>query len=196
MLDSAQIEPRVAAGILVFDDVLPFPNSYRGAALRSNFQSVGTPEETFHGIAPAQPFMQALPIWITELFPQLTPTLTVFRKSPLDQREPQFIHEDISMGTWTGLLYLSPNPPAGDGTDFYTHIPTGKIESDRAGGFDGRDDWKDLSKWEKREHVEAKFNRLLLFPSRYFHARALFSNFGTGDEARLIQLVFGTGELA
>lgn len=47
-------------------------------------------------------------------------------------------------------------------------------------------------------HAEAwaAAGRLLLFPAPCFHSRAILENYGTaGDDARLIQLVFGTGSL-
>ncbi len=97
------------------------------------------------------------------------------------------------MGDWSALLYLNPNPPAGDGTDFWTHKETGEIESitPHLRSKEGLDP----SKWELREHVKAKFNRLLIFPSSYYHSRAIFDNWGQGDEARLVQVVFGKGKL-
>jgi hypothetical protein len=38
--------------------------------------------------------------------------------------------------------------------------------------------------------VYAKFNRMTFFDSYLPHARNIFENFGEGDDARLIQVIF------
>lgn len=102
------------------------------------------------------------------------------------------LHTDASMGTWTALLYLNPQPPEGDGTAFYRHRATGAT-----GSTDDAEaaDWLDAEQWERIGLVEGRFNRLLLFSSGLFHARAIPENYGTDrDSARLLQICFGTGE--
>lgn len=182
-------QPQVIAGVRVFDNVLPDPIAYRNVALRSEFRTVDFGHIQFHGISATEPMALLLPQWIAAQFPALRSTLTFFRRSPLNQVEPNFIHTDGDMGDWTGILYLNPDPPQGDGTDFWAHIPTGSIHGAQ------QTDWKDSSKWRQWHHVEAAFNRLVMFPSRYFHSRAIRSNYGANDGARLTQVVFGTGAL-
>ena len=70
-----------------------------------------------------------MPLKLVRMFPAATPTLSFFRKSPAGQEEPHWIHTDVDMGDWTALLYLNPDPPAGDGTVFWTHLATGARES-------------------------------------------------------------------
>ena len=172
--------------IRVFDDFLPDPLAYREAALTTEFKSFYFPHCVFHGISHL-PINNILPIRLADLIPGLKPTLTFFRKSPLGQEEPNFIHTDIDMGEITGILYLNPNPPKDDGTVFWTHssgaiesrIPHERSEEGRVSGG-----------WKPRQAVSAKFNRLLVFPSAYFHSRALYDNWGDGDSARLTQVVF------
>lgn len=183
--------------LIVVDGVLADPEAYRSTALRSGFQSVPIGPAVFHGIGFALPDA-SLPAWILERYPHLTPTLSFFRQSPEGQAEPNFIHTDLDMGEWTGILYLTPEPPAGDGTAFWRHRATGAIgsvaDTDEA-RLDEWMDWRQHDKWERWQTVEAAFNRLLLFPARYFHSRAIAENYGAGDAARLIQIVFGTGRL-
>lgn len=181
-------------GVHVFDNVVADPNAYRAKVLASEFRSIDFGHVVFHGISTGQEFASELIRWIAQHFPHLASTMTFFRKSPLGQAEPNLVHTDVDMGQWTGILYLNPVPPAEDGTAFMTHRETGAIRSfgtnDRAG------DWKDTSKWSLWHRVPAAFNRLVMFPADYFHSRAIESNYGAGDDARLIQVVFGTGELS
>lgn len=181
------------ASLRVFDDFLPDPEAYRAAALALEYRSYDFPDhgETYHGIAtPAPP---DLPLKLAGMFPGAVPTMSFFRKSPEGQEEPQYIHTDIGMGEWTALLYLNPDPPEGDGTVFWEHRLTGAIRSpvphDRS--VEGRDP----SLWRRWRLVQARFNRLLLFPATFFHSRAIPENWGAGDGARLIQVVFGKGAL-
>ncbi len=121
------------------------------------------------------------------------PSLSFFRKSPLGQEEPHFIHTDIDMGDWSAILYLNPEPPEGDGTSFWMHKRTAAIQSFIP--HERSEDGKSAINWERIQHVQAKFNRLVLFPSSFFHSRAIPENWGEGDEARLTQVTFGTGDV-
>lgn len=183
----------VATGIQVFDDVLSYPVMYRSQALELEYKSVETGAEMFHGIGDPGNMKSLLPREILSRLPHLVSTLTFFRKSPYEQSEPNFIHTDESMGDFTGILYLNEDPPKSDGTTFWRHRATRLIES--VNGFDGKEDWKHTEKWEPWNHVKAAFNRLLIFPATYFHSRAIHDNYGQGNDARLIQVVFGTGSL-
>lgn len=178
--------------IRIFDDVLASPGHYRNQALRAAFRTYAFGHCVFHGIAAEGPTGGLLD-WIRGAYPELQPTLTFFRQSPLGQVEPNDIHTDVDMGDWTGLLYLNPAPPAEDGTDFWTHRATGTHASTIAHerSIEGRD----REQWTLRQHVDGKFNRLLMFPGRLFHSRAIHENYGAGESARLVQVVFGKGEL-
>jgi len=176
---------RVDTAILVFDDVLLDPLGYRAAVLAQPFGDVPAGDQVFHGISPCA--HSSVPELIArELMPGARTTLTFFRQSPEGQQEPNFIHSDREMGDWTGILYLAPTPPAGDGTSFWRHRATGAM----CGDFDEAAA-RDLTQWERWHHVEATFNRLLIFQSDYFHSRGLEQNYGQGDDARLIQVLFG-----
>ena len=183
--------PRRFHGIRVHDDVLPDPLAYRAMALQQRFQAVQDGPVVFQRMAPcANP---ALMLWIVQRYPQLTPTLTFFRQGARDQPEPHYVHTDASMGEWTGILYLTPHPPEGDGTAFWRSKDTGwikglQVEHDAA-------HWFDATKWDRWHLVEAKFNRLVLFQARLYHSRAIRENYGHGDDARLTQNTFGTGAL-
>ncbi len=174
--------------LVIIDNALRYPGDYRASALAQDFKSYDFGHCVFHGIALAPAATEVLDR-LREHDQQLDPTLTFFRKSPLGQVEPHFIHTDVDMGDWSALLYLNPEPPAGDGTTFWRHLETGATESSIP--HERSEEGRDPAKWAMRVHVAGLFNRLLLFPSSYFHSRAIHENWGAGDDARLVQVVFG-----
>ncbi len=178
--------------IQIFENVITSPEEYRQQVLALEFRTYDFGFCQFHGIAIDGPCAQ-LWHWIIAKFPNLKPTLTFFRKSPLGQVEPHFIHTDVDMGEWSALLYLNTTPKQGDGTSFWTHRPTGTIGSGIP--HERSQEGQTVDNWDVREHVHSKFNRLAMFPSTYFHSRAIHENWGYGDDARLVQVVFGTGVL-
>ncbi len=153
--------------IRVIDDVLADPLAYRTNALAQPFEDVTIGRDTFRGIARcSQGDVAAV---ASGALPGTKTILTFFRKSPEGQVEPNFVHSDEMMGDFTGIYYMNPEPKKGDGTAFWEQYGVG---------------------WRKTQHIEAKFNRLLLFSADLHHSRAIFENYGDGDDARLIQVVF------
>lgn len=176
--------------LCVVDAVHPDPIAYRAAALTWPFQSVPLGPDVFHGIAvAADPW---LPLWMMHRWPGLTPTLSFVRQSPAGQSEPNYIHTDRGMGDWTALLYLTLDPPPDDGTTFWRHRGRQAIAS---ADIEDPATWADPAQWEPWHHVAARCNRLLVFPAPYYHSRSIRENYGTGADARLVQIVFGTGTL-
>lgn len=194
-------DPLRADQVLVRDEWLSNPMVYRSWALGRLFGDVTIGAATFQGIGQIPQHETALQWWRAALEERgiggLDPTLTFFRQSPAQQQEPNFIHTDRDLGDWAGVLYLTPNPPAGDGTTFWRHRVTGAVAS----AADGADllaewmTWRDRDQWDPWQTVFAQFNRLVLWPASYFHSRALVENYGEGETARLIQVVSGRGVL-
>ncbi len=184
--------------IRVIDDAIDLPDHYRAAALLCDFSDIKPADGvTFHGMAPIG--RSPLSDLLEEQF-RLTTTWSAFRLSPEGQEEPNYIHTDKDMGDWTGILYLHPEPPSGDGTTFWRNLTTGEIQStvdrnDPQRVYGEWLEWRDLTHWEPWHMVPSRYNRLLLFPSQYYHSRAIEENWGAGDDARLIQICFGTGVL-
>lgn len=176
--------------ILVFDDVLSDARAYRTMALGLPYQSYTLGLATFHGIAMAP---QTVSEWIARECPEREPTLSFFRQSPEGQAEPNYIHSDRSMGAWTGLLYLTPDPPDADGTTFWEHESGERFDSSEtidAYAMNGLK-WLATDQWTPWYRVQAKFNRLVLFTAPYYHSRSIFENFGSGETARLVNVTFG-----
>ncbi len=113
------------------------------------------------------------------------------------------VHADTGVD-WAGMVYLTPDLPAGTGTGFYRHKETGlygpptpaiarKLGYANTTEFEKkvvRRDMADLNLWELDTMVAARFNRLVLFKGgRYYHAPMG----GSGDDletARLTQNFF------
>lgn len=169
----------------VFDHVLADPAAYRRAALALPFQTVDVGHAVFHGIAPC--LDPTVPQWLERTYPDLAVTLTFFRQSPAGQLEPNDIHNDVDMGDVTAILYLHPDPPAADGTTFWRHQASGLQGSTHAlAGAAGHD----RDAWQTWRHVPAACNRAVVFDAGLFHSRAIVANYGAGDDARLIQVLF------
>ncbi len=177
--------PRDALAVVVYDDVLPDPSALRAQVLAGGFASVPYGGAIFHGIQRCSD--SALERWLVQTDPTRQPTLAFYRQSPQGQIEPNAVHTDADMGDWTAVLYLTPDPPPGDGTTFLRHVATDRIASAR---HDEQRLWR-TDRFEPWHHVPAQFNRVVVFPSTYFHTRSLVDNYGDGDTARLTQVVFG-----
>ena len=104
---------------------------------------------------------------VTEMLNEYDVAYNFVRRSPENQQDPNFIHSDEMMGDLTCLLYLNQDHPKDDGTTIYEceeDIPSVVFKS--------------------------KLNRMVIFDSKLKHSRNIFDNFGQGDKARLVQVIF------
>jgi hypothetical protein len=152
--------------IRILDDALPYPMAYLAEVRRLAFRDVKLGPDTFRGIATSH---RADVDKAAEAETGGVSTLSFFRRSPAGQIEPNFVHSDEAMGQFTGIYYMNPEPAEGDGTAFWE---------------------RDGDGWKLVRLVPAKFNRLLTFTAELHHSRALFDNYGEGNGARLIQVIF------
>jgi len=180
-------DPRIA----VFDAVLRDPVAYARHARSTDSQTYLVGDVEWHGLSAC--VETEFTDWLYRVRPDLTPSLSLIRRSPLGQVEPNYIHTDRDMGEWTALLYLTDTPDTDDGTDFWRHRWSGATESSSMSPMDKLNEgqaWRDLSQWALRAHVPAVFNRAIIFPASLFHSRAIYANYGVGNESRLTQVVF------
>ncbi len=153
--------------IKIIDDVLPDPHAYLSDVRQLAFKDRAVGKDLFKGIA--LPTRKGEVELFSEAWTGADCSLSFFRKSPKGQEEPNFIHCDEAMGKFTGIYYMNPEPAEGDGTAFWE---------------------KEGEEWKMTRLVPAKFNRLLLFSAELHHSRAIFDNYGEGEGARLIQVIF------
>jgi len=152
--------------IKILDDVLPDPVAYLSEVRQLSFGDFKAGRDTFKGIALSNRRDVDM---VAEVETKAETVLSFFRRSPKGQVEPNYIHSDEMMGAFTGIYYMNPEPVNGDGTAFWEQHGV---------------------EWKMTCLVPAKFNRLLLFSAELHHSRALFDNYGEGDGARLIQVIF------
>jgi hypothetical protein len=150
--------------LLSIDDVLVNPKEYVQDILQHGFQDYADGWKVFKGIQPRS--NDEFEKFVLDKFPNYEAKWNFVRHSPMNQIEPNFIHTDEMMGDITVILYLSQNHPDNDGTTLY----------------DG--DGKPLCV------AYSKFNRMVAFDSDCPHSRNIFENFGEGEDARLIQVIF------
>lgn len=151
--------------LLVVENALKYPNEYVSDIHLHGFEDLADGEHVFRNIQPREHNDDFAKL-VLELFPDYGIAFNFVRKSPLNQEEPNFIHSDEMMGDITCILYLNEMSPVEDGTTIYD------------------DDKNPLVK------IYSKYNRMVAFGSDMLHSRNLFENFGEGDTARLIQVIF------
>ena len=151
--------------IITFDNIIKNPKSYVSDIHTHGFQDVEDGINVFRNIQPRDN-NDEFAKYVSELFSGYKISLNFIRKSPLNQEEPNFIHTDEMMGDITCLLYLNEQAPNEDGTTIYDE--------------DGK----------PFVTMYSKFNRMIAFNAEAPHSRNLFQNFGEGQDARLVQIIF------
>jgi len=151
--------------LITFDNIIKDPNAYVSDIHIHGFQDVADGDNVFRNIQPRDK-NDEFALYVTKLFLGYKVYLNFIRKSPLNQEEPNFIHTDEMMGDITCLLYLNEQAPDDDGTTIYD------------------DNQKPIFT------MYSKFNRMIAFTSDAPHSRNLFHNFGEGETARLVQIIF------
>lgn len=152
--------------LVLSDKVLFNADEYLKEIYENEFVDIYDGVHTFQNIQPRphdDEFAQAV---LEFVGPDYVINWNFVRRSPLNQEEPNFIHTDEMMGDITAILYLSRQHPDEDGTTIYDE--------------EGKKSCIFLS----------KFNRMIIFDSKLPHSRNIFENFGTGDDARIIQVIF------
>lgn len=150
--------------VLSLDNVIKDPNQYVDDILKQGFYDFADGWKVFKNVHARN--NDEFKKFVLDLFPDYEAKWNFVRQSPLNQEEPNFIHKDDMMGDITVLLYLSKNHPDNDGTTIYdeNNKPICVLYS--------------------------KFNRMVAFDSDLPHSRNIFENFGEGDDARLVQVIF------
>ena len=150
--------------LISFDNVLDNPIQYVEEILKKEFYDVTDGVNVFKNIQARD--NDEFARYIELLYPRYKVKFNFVRKLPLNQEEPNFIHQDDMMGDITCILYLSKSHPFNDGTTIYDNDNNALCT------------------------IYSKFNRMVGFNSNAKHSRNIFNNFGEGDYSRLIQVIF------
>ena len=151
--------------LVTFDNIIKDVNVYVNDIHKSQFQDISDGISVFKNIQPRDG-NDEFGEFCLSIFPNHTINWNFIRKSPLNQLEPNYIHTDEMMGDITCILYLNKNHPVNDGTIIYD------------------EEGKTLVT------IFSKLNRMIAFNSEAPHSRSIIQNFGQGEDARLIQIVF------
>ena len=151
--------------LITFDNIIKDPIAYVDNIHKNQFQDISDGVSIFKNIQPRDS-NDEFGAFCLSIFPNYAINWNFIRKSPLGQDEPNFIHSDEMMGEITCILYLNEVHPKEDGTTIY--------DKDNNPLFT----------------AHAKFNRMFSFDSIAPHSRNIFENFGSGEKARLVQIIF------
>jgi hypothetical protein len=151
--------------LITFDDVIKDPKSYVSDIHTHKFQDLADGDNTFRNIQSRDRYDEFAK-YVTNLFDGYSVKLNFIRKSPLNQLEPNFIHTDEMMGDITCLLYLNEVEPEENGTTIYDKDNNPLVT------------------------MYSKFNRMIAFNADAPHSRNILENFGEGESARLVQIIF------
>tara|TARA_Y100001973_G_C5203852_1_gene339880 strand:- start:4102 stop:4575 length:474 start_codon:yes stop_codon:yes gene_type:complete len=149
---------------MLYHNVLPEAEEYVKSIKAGKFEDVETQSGLFKGIQ--ERGEDALYSLVSNFMPEYEIVMNFVRKSSLEQEEPNFIHTDEMHGDKTLIYYLNKNYPEGYGTTLY--------DDDEVPILIHR----------------AQFNSVFIFDSFYKHSRNIKENFGKGDEARMVQVMF------
>ena len=100
-----------------------------------------------------------------------------------------WVHADTN-NLWSGVVFLSPDPPLNSGTVFYKNKETGKRYWDTKDGPFSEDVGNDLDKWVETDYVANVYNRCVFWRGNLWHS-AKTPYFGKSlKDARLFQTFF------
>jgi hypothetical protein len=168
---------------IIVEDFLDNPDKVRESALSLNFYRTGS----FPGTRTDRADYDYEEYIKTKIEAVLHQPILEFKQDSfcfqlcLEDHET-WLHYDETQ--WAGILYLTPNAPAGAGTAIYRHIPTGVYAGP------AQLDVKDTDNWEIITAVGNVYNRLVLYKGQQYH-RSLISGFGQDSySGRLTQTFF------
>ena len=147
----------------IYNNVIKNVDSYKKDILKKGFEDILLGEDTFKNVQARG--RDELVDFLLIKYPNYSPDLNFARRSPIYQDEPNYIHTDEMMGDLTAILYLNEKHPEEDGTTLYY-------------------------KGKKSCILKATYKRLVVFPSDLYHSRNIFDNYGSAENARLIQVCF------
>lgn len=124
---------------------------------------------------------------------KINPIQGAFRISQEDSTFDSYIHADGLFAKWAAVIYLTPFNVAGcqTGTAFWRHKQTGQDRMTEP--YDPKlvEQWKDPANFEQTYSVQMICNRLIVYPTQYFHSPWPHHGFGTTPEnSRMIWIGF------
>jgi len=178
----------------LIDNFLKDPMSLRQKALHAGYQDIVGPNgETYKRVSlvPGRLVKARLS---DALGVQLDVETAVLRCNWRGDAPNQSIHADSLYSNHAAVLYLSPDDECRGGTALWRHRETGldswptaltiqdPVELTRIQGVIAAD-WTKPEKFEMTELIQARFNRLAVYPTAAFHSRWIGSFLPADQEA-------------
>tara|TARA_R110000851_G_scaffold192140_1_gene342669 strand:+ start:41 stop:598 length:558 start_codon:yes stop_codon:yes gene_type:complete len=117
---------------------------------------------------------------------EITISLMFLRANPKGASEPYQAHNDLNMGDYTCILYLTEV----GGTSFLSHKETGfNVNSDKH-EKEWLRDCNIFNEWNVDDFCTAKENRALIFDAKKMHRGEPVEGSGSGSSARMIMVCF------
>lgn len=117
---------------------------------------------------------------------EISVNVMFLRANPKCASEPYQAHNDLNMGDYTCILYLTEI----GGTAFVSHKETGFNVNDNKYAKEWLRDCNDFDAWNIDSFCEAKQNRALLFDAEKMHRGEPVEGSGNGSSARMIMVCF------
>lgn len=167
--------------LIVVDDFIKPAEFLREEALKLSFGTVKHGDVEFHGVAFRENLTVPTLWWRVEeaRHPDdgdISTNLEFFRLGTAATPPTTYIHADLDMGEWAGVLYLNTPEQRYGGTAFWRHkatgwdrLPDGPVPEETLKML--TDDGMDESKWEMESKIGMQFNRFITYPTRMFHSR-------------------------
>lgn len=180
--------------LIIADDFLPDAAAVRARAVDSDFGTREFQGAHYKGVGgKGQPDCSAR---IARLLgvSAIAMALSFYRLGTPENEPTTFIHADRNCAEWGGVLYLNEPRDCRGGTAFWRHKVLQWDELIAASpsfcaGLD--EEGNDESKWEMTSLAGMKFNRFVVYPSKFFHSRWPKEGWGSGSHnGRLIWTCF------
>lgn len=187
--------------LIVVDDFMPNALEIREKALAAGFKDHYYMEGTYQGTGisynPPE-IREALESFFNK---KLDFTITAFRSGHKDTKLHVNIHADNSVSDWAYVYYLNLPEDCFGGTAFYTlkeyawdKMPTQEMLEERGKTLEWMTDkWTKPDAWQLNTVAGMKFNRMIVYPTQYFHSRFPLDGWGDADKpehARLVNVGF------
>ena len=179
----------------IFDDFLDSYEELKDYSLGAEFSDVENPADgvKYPLICTDIPERCRLEILsnIYNYLHRMPENITMFmRRSPKGIPVPHIAHHDLSMGSYSLMLYC--NDYDGGGTAMLRHRETGMCYAPESDDFVeiARFDQNNMDKWAVIDIADMKQNRAVIFDAGYFHCAMPIGGFGSGNDARTVLTVF------
>jgi hypothetical protein len=117
---------------------------------------------------------------------KIDPRLIFLRANQVGSPEPYQAHNDLNMGKYTCIVYLTDD----GGTAFVKHRETGMDRNDPELADVWHRDCNNHDAWEVTDFCEMKPNKALFFDAELMHRGEPVSGYGQGNGARMIMVCF------